>query len=571
MRPPLITLTCTLNSKTQTLTVSPGQTLRQLAPPTKPDEPPIVAALVNNLLKDLRYPVFCDSDITWLDARSPLGSRILQNSLALLLSVAADRLFPTHSLIVEHSLRNGRFCRLLPDSTTNNSVNSGNTPADITAADIAALEAEMHRLAAADLPIEKHRISRPDAVSFCHTIGDEPKALTLESLPDAQVSLYTIDGHTAHLFSKTVPSTGYLNDFHLYPFEDGFILVDMQNLSTMLDGNSQLAYPKTLNAIIDNYGRWINMQGVNYCSDLNRLVQNGEFNDLVIMAEARQERAIQRIADRISQSFPTVRLVLIAGPSSSGKTSFCNRLAIELRNQGLKPITLSMDNYFRNNEDTPLLPNGQPDFEGIAAVDTELFNQHLRMMLSGQAVDMPVFDFTTGRRSERTIPVQLGERHILLIEGIHGLNENLTSKIPAANKLKIYISCMTALNLDNLTPISTSDNREIRRLVRDVRYRNISAEKTLLTWQRVREGEEANIFPYQDSADCYFNTSLIYEFSLLAPLITPHLQSIPATSPAYAEARRLLKLTECFLAADSIAVPAYSLLQEFLGNSIFEL
>ncbi len=565
MRPPLITLTCTgsesQTSGTKTLTVSPGQTLRQLAPPTRPDEPPIVAALVNNLLKDLRYPVFCDSDITWLDARSSFGSRIIQNSLALLLSTAAARLFPAHSLIVEHSLRNGRFCRLLPDSAADN----------ITAEDIAALEAEMHRLAAADLPIEKHRISRPDAVRFYHAAGDEPKALTLDSLPDAQVSLYTIDGHTGHLFSKTVPSTGYLNDFHLYPFEDGFILVDMQNLTTMLDGNSQLAYPKTLNAIIDNYGRWINMQGVSYCSDLNRLVQNGKFNELVIMAEARQERAIQRIADRISQAFPTVRLVLIAGPSSSGKTSFCNRLAIELRNQGLKPITLSMDNYFRNNEDTPLLPNGQPDFEGIAAVDTELFNQHLKMMLSGEAVDMPVFDFTTGRRSERTIPVQLGERHILLIEGIHGLNENLTSKIPAANKLKIYISCMTALNLDKLTPISTSDNREIRRLVRDVRYRNISAEKTLLTWQRVRDGEEANIFPYQDSADCYFNTSLIYEFSLLAPLITPHLKSISADSPAYAEARRLLKLTECFLAADARAVPAYSLLQEFLGNSIFEL
>ena len=557
MSQPKITLTW----DDQSLTTTPGQTLEQLCPATDAGAPPVVAAMVNNLLRDLRYPVFCDSHIRWLSATTPLGSRIVQHSLALLLSAAVESLFPDRRRVIEHSLRNGRFCRL--------QARENDRP--LTTDDIIALEREMRRLAEADLPITKNRVSKSDAIGFCRASGDIPKAAVLDKLPTDQVTLYSIGGHTRHLFSKTVPSTGYLRDFRLCPFEDGFILVDMHNLSTMLDGNSQLAYPRTLNATLNNYSNWINMQGVNYCSDLNHQVETGDFSSLVVMAEARQERAIQQIGDRICQSFPTVRLVLIAGPSSSGKTSFCNRLAIELRNQGLRPITLSMDNYFRNNEDTPLLPDGQPDFEGVAAVDTELFNRHLRLMLAGEAVEMPVFDFKTGRRSERTIPVQLGEKHILLIEGIHGLNEALTSEIPAANKLKIYISCMTALNLDNLTPISTSDNREIRRLVRDVRSRNISAEKTLLSWQRVRAGEEANIFPYQDSADCYFNTSLIYEFSLLAPLITPYLQSIPADSPAYAEARRLLRLTECFIPADAKAVPTYSLLQEFLGGSIFEL
>ena len=557
MSEPKITLTWGDQSRT----AAPGLTLEQLRPAVNEGEPPIVAAIVNNLLRDLRYPVFCDSRIEWLNAVSPLGSRIVRNSLALLLSAAAAALFPEHHLRIEHSLRNGRFCRIYPRQSERT----------LTAADIMVLEREMRRMAEADLPIRKSRISKPDAVSFCKITGDTPKSLTLDKLQGNQVTLYSIGGHTHHLFSKTVPSTGYLQNFRLCPFEDGFILVDMYNLSAMPDGNSQLAYPKTLNATLDNYSSWINMQSVNYCSDLNHKVETGDFSNLVVMAEARQERQIQQIADRITQAFPTVRLVLIAGPSSSGKTSFCNRLAIELRNQGLRPITLSMDNYFRNNEDTPLLPDGQPDFEGVAAVDTELFNRHLKLMLAGEAVEMPVFDFKTGRRSERTIPVQLGEKHILLVEGIHGLNEALTAEIPAANKLKIYISCMTALNLDNLTPISTSDNREIRRLVRDVNTRNISAEKTLLSWQRVRKGEENNIFPYQDSADCYFNTSLIYEFSLLAPLITPYLQSITADSPAYAEARRLLRLTECFVPADAKAVPAYSLLQEFLGGSIFEL
>lgn len=557
MSEPKITLTW--NGRSQTAT--PGQTLEQLCPAAPAGEPPVVAAIVNNLLRDLRYPVFCDSHIEWLSATSPLGRRIVQHSLALLLSAAANTLLPGHSLIIEHSLRNGRFCRLTSEQNDR----------ALTDDDIAALEQEMRRLAEADLPITKSRVSKSDAIGFCRAIGDMPKAKTLEKLTDDQITLYTVNGHTRHLFSKTVPSTGYLRDFRLCGFDDGFILVDMNNLTPGPDGNSQLAYPRTLNATLDSYSNWINMQGVNYCSDLNQRVESGDFSSLVVMAEARQERTIQQIADRVSRGFPEVRLVLIAGPSSSGKTSFCNRLAIELRNQGLRPITLSMDNYFRNNEDTPLLPDGQPDFEGVAAVDTELFNRHLKLMLAGEAVEMPVFDFKTGRRSERTIPVQLGEKHVLLVEGIHGLNETLTSEIPAANKLKIYISCMTALNLDNLTPISTSDNREIRRLVRDVNSRNISAEKTLLSWQRVRTGEETNIFPFQDSADCYFNTSLIYEFSLLAPLITPYLQSIPADSPAYAEARRLLRLTECFIPADPKPVPAYSLLQEFLGGSIFEL
>lgn len=556
-----ITLEWTWNGESGQTTARPGQKLADLLPPAAPDKPPIVAALAGHLLKDLNYPVFCDMELSWLDAASPIGSRIMQNSLAFLLAVAAEREFPAYKLHIFHSLRNGRYCMLFPKAGEPR----------LTAADIARLDAAMQELARQNLPIEKNVVAKSDAVSFCRRLGDEPKAETLGQLPDKQVTLYTLAGVTRHMFSKLLPATGSLAGFCLHPFEDGFVLAAEHPGADGQPAWPTFAYPKTLNATLQSYDKWLDMQGVNFCCDLNRCVRQNDFTSLVIMAEERQTRSLQQIADHIAAAFPKVRLVLIAGPSSSGKTSFCNRLAIELRSLGLKPIALSMDNYFRNNRDLPPAEDGQPDFEAVSAVDTELFNQQLLQMIAGEAVEMPVFDFVKGERSDRTIPVQLGAEHILLVEGIHGINEELTRDVPRENKLKIYISCMTALNMDSLTPISTSDNREIRRLVRDVKFRGISAEKTLLTWQKVRRGEEKNIFPFQDSADFYFNTSLIYEFSLLAPLITPHLQQITEESPAYAEARRLLRLVSCFVAADPKPVPAYSLLQEFLGGSVFEV
>ena len=549
------------DQKTSTVTAKPGQPLKDLLPPQEADQPQIVAAICDNLLKDLNYPLFAAEDIIWLDTSSAMGSRVLQNSLAFLLAVAAWQEFPQYQLHVLHSLRNGRFCKLLP---------TGDQP-PLTPADIEKLAEAMRQLAAADLPITKSVVAKQHAVDFFRAQGNEPKAQNLSQLPDKQVTLHTLGDTTLHMFSKMVPSTGYLPGFCLHPFDDGFILAATNPCAQGKAALSTLVYPKTLNITLENYNKWMSLHNINYCSDLNRYVQTADFDNLVIMAEARQTRSLQQIADEITAAFPRVKLVLIAGPSSSGKTSFCNRLAIELRSQGLKPITLSMDNYFINNDELPPAEDGQPDFEAVEAVDIPMFNRQLQQMINGEAVEMPVFDFISGRRSERTIPVQLGPQHILLVEGIHGINETLTSQIPAENKLKIYISCMTALNLDALTPISTSDNREIRRLVRDVRFRGISAEKTLLNWQKVRAGEEKNIFPYQDSADFYFNTSLIYEFSLLTPLITPYLLQIPESSPAYPEARRLLRLVSCFTPQETKTVPAYSLLQEFLGGSVFEL
>lgn len=306
-------------------------------------------------------------------------------------------------------------------------------------------------------------------------------------------------------------------------------------------------------------------------ADVNRMIDNDDFKNLIIMAETMQQRAMQKIADSIYKDFPKVKVVLIAGPSSSGKTSFCNRMAIEFRSLGLKPIVLSLDNYFIDRDKTPLGADGKPDFEALSAIDLPYFNKQLLQMINGEAVEMPIYDFNTGTRSERTIPVKLTDKHILLMEGIHGINPKLTANIPEENKRKVYISCLTQLNMDNLTPISSADNRELRRMIRDVQFRNSPAEKTLFGWKKVRIGEEKNIFPFQESADYYFNTSLIYEFNVLRPALEEHLSKVTQDSPAYNEANRLLKLIRQFKPVAPNLVPAYSLLQEFLGGSCFEL
>ncbi len=305
-----ITITWQTDGQEYTKSCPPGQTLEQLKPSLINGQMPIVGAIVNNLLKDLRYPLFCSSDIEWLHADSPMGSRILQNSLALLLSAAAAELFPNHQLNIMHSLRFGRFCRLTEDVPSR----------PLAASDIARLEARMHELAQANLPITKDVINKNESIGYFKACGDFAKAQTLYKVPDKQATLYSIGKHTRQMFSKLVPSTGYLDNFSLAHFDDGFILTDHYNTPEELRGSQQLAYPKSLNATLDNYSKWSSMQNINYCCDLNRFVEKNDFNSLVIMAEARQERSLQHIADQIFQGFPQVRLVLIAGPSSSGKT-----------------------------------------------------------------------------------------------------------------------------------------------------------------------------------------------------------------------------------------------------------
>lgn len=552
----------TAGACSETVRVAIGSQLKDFAPQPNGDGPAVVAAFVNNMLKDLNYHVYCDSRVEWLDYTHYVGNKIYKYSLSLLLYVACRELYPHHELKVLHSLRNGRYCELRGERR-------------LTAADFAAIENKMRELVRANLPIRKDYLTRADAIRYYKDIGYDLMAENLQMQNFNSVPVHTLEGHVQYMFSKIVPSTGYLSNFSIEGFDEGFIIREPRSFNTAVCGeaenNEKFAFPRRLQASLKGYDQWGQILGVQNVADVNRAVDSDDYKNLIIMAETMQQRAMQRIADSIYADFPKVKVVLIAGPSSSGKTSFCNRLAIEFRSLGLKPIVLSLDNYFVDRDKTPLGEDGKPDFEGLDAIDLPYFNKQLLQMINGEHVELPIYDFQLGRRSERTIPVDLSDEHILLMEGIHGINPKLTASIPEENKRKVYISCLTQLNVDNLTPISSGDNRELRRLIRDVQFRNAPAEKTLLGWRSVRAGEEKNIFPYQESADFYFNTSLIYEFNVLRPALEEHLAAVPVESAAYEEAVRLLRLIRQFKPVAPNLVPAYSLLQEFLGGSCFEL
>ena len=539
-----------------------GTKLKYFAPQPDPNHPHVVAALVNNMLKDLNYPVYCDSQIQWLDYTHHFGNKIYKYSLSLLLYVACRELYPQYELKVLHSLRNGRYCELRGKPR-------------LTEEDFAKIEQTMRQMVAADLPIKKSYLNRQDALRYFRSRGYTLMAENLAMETAHNIPIHILQGHIQYMYSKIVPSTKYLDNFQIQPFDEGFIIREPHSFNMAISAEpcdpDCFAFPRRLQDSLKTYDEWGRILNVQNVADINRAIENNDFKNLVIMAESMQQRAMQKIADSIYADFPQVRVVLMAGPSSSGKTSFCNRMAIEFRSLGLKPIVLSMDNYFVDRDKTPPGNDGKPDFECVEAIDLPLFNQQLLQMIQGKHVEMPIYDFQTGKRARRTIPVDLGEKHILLIEGIHGINETLTASIPAANKRKIYVSCLTQLNLDNLTPIFSSDNRELRRMIRDVQFRSAPAEKTLLGWPKVRAGEEKNIFPYQESADYYFNSSLIYEFNILRPALEEHLMEVPLDSPAYPEASRLLHLIRHFRPVAPNLVPAYSLLQEFLGGSCFEL
>lgn len=546
------TINVTYNGKTQTCNFATK--LKNILPPQNPDEAQIVAAKIGNKLRSLNYPLICDANIEWLDSQSRIGNRIFKHSLSFLLYTNCKMLYPNHTLKISHSLANGMYCQLTPEKNATETV------------DYNLIYAEMLKMVARDLPIETLIVCKEDIISSFTQFNDLPQAQILEYSPKHLLELHTLAGYGQHFFSKMVPSTGYLKDFHIVPLAEGFVLLD-----SVKNSGKHFDYPKSLQEILINYSEWLEMLEIEYAKDLNNSIKNGDFQNLIMMAESVQQRKIQNIADQIHIAFPAVKFAFIAGPSSSGKTSFTNRLAIELRTLGLKPMVISMDNYFKNRTDTPIGADGEPDFENIGAMDIEYFNEQLLQLIKGETIKMPSFDFKNGCRGEKTTEVTLEEKTILLIEGIHGLNPEVSAAIADENKRKIYISCLTALNVDSLTPISTSDTREIRRLVRDIKHRGISAEGTLLSWHKVRAGEDKNIFPYQENADYHLNTALVYELPLLKTIVEPHLLSIDKNSPAFAEARRIYAITSCFLNGNQETVPAHSLLQEFLGNSIFEI
>ena len=519
-----------------------------------------VAAVVNGKLQELDYRIYIDSRIKWLDHDSIGGHRIYKRSLVFLLLVAAQELFGDYQLWVSHSMENSLFCRLL-----------GEPPLEATAVKL--LEARMKELAAADLPIERHLVTREDGASFFAAQGNEEKARLLLRRASPNLNLYSMftdkTSLTNYFYGRMAISSGTLKDFSLLPFADGFIL-NLPHRSLLGKITWDFSQPRRIQATVDEYRAWVNLLGISTVTDLNRVIENGDFSDLVLIAETMQERMLHRIADCLADEFPKVRLVLIAGPSSSGKTTFTRRLSIQLRTLGITPIAVSMDNYFLNRDKTPLNDQGKPDFESTCAMDLKLFNQHLAELIAGQEVLLPHYDFVTGQRDDITQPCRLGEKNIIIVEGIHALNEALTSSVPFENKRKIFVSALTQLNLDPYNPIPTSDNRLIRRMVRDMQFRNMTPIATLANWEEVRKGEYENIFPFENHADYFFNSSLIYELAVLRPYVEAELAAITPDIPAYLEAKRLLRFIQYFSEAQSEMIPKNSILQEFLGGSCFE-
>ena len=494
----------------------------------------ILLAKQGNMLKELNYEIKEDDDITFLDLTSKDGMRVYHRGVSfLLVKTVRDILGEEARLVVEHSLRGNLYCEIR------------NVKVEITAEWIKILQDKMMEYVAADLPIRKKIFRKDKAIEIAKKQGMQDKVELFRFRSASSVNMYELEGFYDYFYGYMPSSTGALPLFGLVPHEKGFLLrfPDPENPGELLP----LQIPEKISRVFMEQMRWSNLMGVTNVADLNNAIVKGEFGELVRINEALHEKKIAEIADQIYQRMDKVRVVLIAGPSSSGKTSFANRLGIQLKALGVKPHKVSLDDYFLNRDDTPLDENGKRNFEVIEALDLPLLNSDLKKIIAGEKVELPFYNFLTGKREYNGDFVQLGEGEVLVMEGIHGLNDRLTEEIPAENKFKIFISAITQLNVDDHNRISTSDSRMIRRMVRDYQFRGRDARKTIETWQEVTQGEEDNIFPFQENADAVFNSATLYELSVLKQYAEPQLFAIDPSMPEYITAKRLIKFLGYFL------------------------
>ena len=513
---------------------------------------PIVAALVNGKLAELTLPVTSDIDVCPMTMSTTDGSRIYRRSLAFLLTVAARELFPDVKIVVDHSMPFGGFyCEI-----------EGHPP--LNADEISRLEKRMREIVTLDEPIIKQRLSLETAREIFTSQGYDDKLRLLKYRTKDYLTVYKLHDTTDYFYGYMVPSTGYLRYFRVRERQPGFVLhFPRRSRPGDLMGFSES--PKLV-AVFREHSEWARIIEAQDVAALNRAVETDRIREVILVNEALHEHRIADIAEMILQRREQVRIVLIAGPSSSGKTTFAKRLSIQLLAQGLRPVAIGLDNYFVDRERTPKDERGEYDFEALGALDLELFNDHLLKLMDGQQVQMPVYDFKTGKR-EVGGRLAITPDHIILIEGIHGLNPALVPHIPAERMFRIYVSALTQLNIDRHNRVPTTDTRLVRRIVRDSATRGYTARTTISRWEAVRAGENRWIFPYQENADVMFNSALVYEHAVLKPLVEPLLRQIRPGSPEYMEADRLLAFLEWFLPCSSEHVPDNSLLREFIGGS----
>ena len=561
------------------VTASESDTLEAVADRFKDYyEDDIILGIVNGRLRELNKKIKSDCELSFVTTADRDGRRTYRRSVVLLLQRAIYDVYGSMTqLHVMHSLGEGYYCQLekaveCADSqqekhSSDNQGSSENSVQSVTGHDIDRIVCSMYSFVEKDLPITKHSAKTQYAEQLFKEKGQHDKERLLHYRRSSRVNLYELDGVVDYFYGFMAPSTGMLKYFDIVPYESGFVLLFPGANSRSVE---PLVTSNKLFHTLDDSREWSKMLGIGTIGSLNDAIAAGRGQEIMLLQEALMEQKIGNLAAQIA-SDDKKKFVMIAGPSSSGKTSFANRLSIQLIAKGRKPHPLSLDDYYVDREFCPKNPDGSFDFECLESIDIKLFNEDMNRLLKGEAVDMPSFNFKTGKREYRGRKLTLGADDILVIEGIHGLNDRLSQLIPPEHKFKIYISALTQLNIDEHNPLSTTDERLIRRIVRDARTRGTNAMETIAMWPSVRKGERENIFPFQEQADVMFNSALVYELAVLKVYAEPLLFGIERDCPEYLEAKRLLKLLDYFLPMPADGIPNNSLLREFVGGSCFNV
>lgn len=518
----------------------------------------IMLARSGNVLYELGSKITNSMDINFIDLTDQDGVRVYSRSLSFIMVKAIKDLYGIDTKIyIEHSINGNLYTEVYQKGVV------------IDDKFLSEVKSKMQEIINANHPIERLIVSADEATELASKYGMEDKARLLAYRRVSYVSVYKLDDFYDYYYGYMLPFTGYLKIFDLSLYEKGFLL-RMPSTKCLYAPESYDNFEKISKVFMEQLD-WCNLMEVKCIADLNDVIAKGGFDELVRVNEALHEKKIANIADEITARSDKVKIVLIAGPSSSGKTSFAQRLCVQLRVNGIKPQAIGMDDYFVNRDKTPLGPDGKPDYEGLGALDLKKFNKDLNDLINGKEAVIPSYDFITGKRRITGRKMKLHKGEIVVIEGIHGLNTDLTKAIPEEAKFRIFVSPMTQLNVDAHNCISTSDSRLIRRIVRDYQFRGNSAAETISVWPDVRRGEEKNIFPYQENADVIFNSATIYELCVLKAFILPRLYKIDKTMPEYIVANRLIKFLDYFLCAGTDAIPDNSLIKEFVGGSVFNV
>ena len=544
---------CKNNKKTQEVPI--GSTLSDIYKEINLQMPyGPVSAKVNNKVEGLHYRVYHNKDVEFLDLLTPSGIRTYTRSLFLVLCKAVHDLYPTSGVIIDIPVSNGYYCNLQLGH-------------EITTEDVDRIRTRMQEIIDAKMPIQRYETTTEEAVKMFTELGDIQKAKLLKSSGSLYCVYYVLEDYKDYYYGSMLTNTSQLHLFGLEPYFDGVLLriPSTQDPSKL----GELIRQDKMFEVFKEHHRWQSILGIKTVGDFNEAVKNGLATDLINVSEALQEKKISQIADTIAER-KEIKVVLIAGPSSSGKTTFCKRLSVQLLASGVKPVQISLDDYFVNRTETPKDENGELDYESIYALNIPLINKQFNALFRGEEVELPKYNFQTGMSEKSGKKLHLGENNILLVEGIHALNPALTEQIADDKKFKIYASALTTILLDDHNYIPTTDNRLLRRIVRDYKYRGCSAQETIHRWPSVRAGENKWIFPYQEQADVMFNTALLFELAVIKPQAEEVLEQVPENCEEYAEAYRLRKFLKYFAPLPFRNLPPTSLLREFLGGSSFK-